>query len=86
LFLRGRNSAAGGDIGEAQGEQIIALGEGAVVGNGVCFAEAWFFILPMPEGSEGDLVFEEGGGHGVIAGVLTKPVEDGGFFAFPAFR
>jgi hypothetical protein len=30
------------------------------VGDGVDLAEAGLFILPMPEGSDGDVAFEEG--------------------------
>jgi hypothetical protein len=56
-----RPNASGG---EAQGESTAALGEAAVTGKGAYLAEAGLFILPMPKGSDGDLLFEEGAGFG----------------------
>ena len=58
LFLRVELRPAGGDIGEAQGEDVLILGEAAVVGNDVNFAKSGFFIVLSPENSDGNLVFE----------------------------
>jgi hypothetical protein len=47
-----------------QSKDIFALSEAVVMENGVNFAETRFFIAPMPECPDRDLLFEEGSGLG----------------------
>jgi len=48
-----------GDIGEGEGLGVLAKACSPVVGNEVRFAEAWTCVVPVGEGPDGDMVFEQ---------------------------